>query len=78
MGSYAQYMKFNTYARLYGELAAERNPGAMNNIDPMRINYQLGGKLQGYRPNEFVVFLRIEREYMEAINHQRYSESNGE
>ena len=33
-------------------------------------------KLQGYRPNEFAVFLQIEKDYIKAKSHQRDSESN--
>ena len=77
MGGYVQHMHPNTYARRYGELAAGRNPGAAEYYGSNA--YKLSTerrKLQGYLPNEFAVFLRIEKEYMEAKSHQRDSESN--
>ena len=41
MGGFVQHMLLNAYARRYGELAAEGNPGAAENtMDLMRINYQ--------------------------------------
>ena len=64
MRGYGQYMHNDIYARCYGDLAAERSPGAAeyykSNVYEISIERR---KWQGYRPKELAVYLLIASVY---------------